>query len=323
MAKSAVPSSVDYAVEKAAAHARQQTAWAAAEAEFTAWYQDLGTRAERHTDGHAGVHRNRILTTTPKCFCGKATVALGLCQNHYSVFWDRRTGKFKGLRNRTALCHPDRPHHAYGLCMPCYNRLPQVRAAIKLNKLKRAVLGAKIVKVKKKAWLCRHTNRQHLSRGLCKSCYQMAWKKGALPPRLPAIRHNPAKPLCMHKDRPVRARGLCSTCHSIWYKRQKNPAPSKTFRQPGMPLKCGHDAPHYGNDLCERCFNAWRYRRRDKNRKRQPLVFDVVWPRVPRIPICGHPDKLHHAKGCCANCYKRGVYKTPEFAKMLVEQTIA
>jgi hypothetical protein len=301
---------MSYAEEKAAAEARKQARWAEAEAEFTAWYQDVGTRAEKTTKGNAGANYGKVITTLPKCWCGKATTALGMCINHYVHWYRQKTGRIgngKHLRNQAALCHPDRTHHGKGLCKPCYTDLPETKARIKATKLVRDYLDSPVWRGKgrRKAWLCPHTDRWHKGRGVCNACYLAAWKKDALPSKPPRPRR------CkFHHDRTPYARGMCRSCYFLWLRRRKDVKAgirTRTLRLPGMPLKCGHDRPHYCRDLCRDCyFKSLTQRRRVAPRDRKH--------RKAGLPnLCGHPERKHYAHGCCGSCYKKKAWKRPGF----------
>ena len=306
--------------------AAKVAAMAAAEIEFNAWYQDVGTRAEKSTKGHAGANYGKVIATLPKCFCGKATRAFGLCWEHYSQFWDRRANKLTGRRWQKAHCHPDRAHHAYGFCRECYGKLPPIRSAARLSEIRRIVLEAPKFHARRHAWLCKHADRPHYGRGLCKSCWVMAHRKGILDQFAPPLAAVPKTPLCRHKDRPVHARGLCASCYAT-FRWRKNHVAVKHFRQrngrcqdPGLPLKCGHnDRPHFAYDLCKQCFDAWRRQCKHAGRKiRVRSVYIVHEHKMPRTPICGHADRPHAAKGCCRSCYRKGFHKTPAFARLVL-----
>lgn len=117
-----------YALEVARREARRQQAMADAARDLAAWYRDVGKRAERTTNGHAGANYGKVIDTAPLCWCGKATTARGLCENHYSQRWKREHGRISGKRNQKALCHPGAKHHANGLCRKCYEATPEARA---------------------------------------------------------------------------------------------------------------------------------------------------------------------------------------------------
>ena len=223
-----------YQEEKRLAAERKREAWAEAEAEFAAWYQDVGTRAERH--GHAGANRDKVITTLPKCFCGKATAALGLCENHYSQFWERQHGKFKGSRNQTALCHPERKHHGRGLCRQCYEKLPRSKARQMVKKRRNRIKKklAQLLQTKKPgciitatdahgrivasvnnrrlAWQCKHADKPNYGHGMCRACWRVAWRLKRGETKNPRVK---MPRICGHEKHPTLpdVRGLCGRCY--------------------------------------------------------------------------------------------------------------
>ena len=59
-----------------------------------------------------------------------------------------------------------------------------------------------------------HPERQHYSRGLCKSCHQTAWENGTLEEHPRRLRKLAAPAItCDHNERPKIANGLCSACY--------------------------------------------------------------------------------------------------------------
>lgn len=287
---------------------------AEADALYTAWYQDVGTRVELKTRGEAGIHFGRVMTFLPRCWCGKASKALGMCTTHYSQWFRRITGVYNGRRNQIALCHPDRPHHGLGLCRECHDNLPITKARQRLSNRRSDFLTAPQRHVPLDglpATLCGHHDRKMYGRGLCNACYQKAQREGRLH-LYPKVR-KPKKHCRFHKDRPVVARGLCKPCYQTWWYRHAGKRKGvKRFRRQGdTTVVCGHDGPHDSHDLCRRCTAKARYKRW---RKDHPLT---------RLPpglgvLCGHFDRKLHGKGCCRACYNKKVWQQPEYAARLM-----
>lgn len=326
MASSAVDTVTDplalARAERAKRAAAKAEVMAAADMAYTAWYQDLGTRAEAATQGHAGVHRLKVLATAPKCWCGKATCALGMCENHYSQWWRAVHGQRAVARNQRSLCHPDRSHHAWGLCRKCYECTPIVRRQKRVAKVRARYLSPSRHPTQRwnpgglLASACQHTNKRAKARGLCAACYKHHHDRGTVQ-QFPRVR-SPDRRYCRsHPDRPVHARGMCQLCYLAWWKKRKvtKQGRQQRFRLPGMPLACGHDdQPHAARDLCIRCYHRWYNagpRRVRRNRTRMP--------RGAKIILCGHPERPYYARCCCGPCYTRKVFHDPLFIRRFVE----
>jgi hypothetical protein len=272
--------SSSYATEKAASLARRATTWAEAEREFDAWYKNVGTRAELTTNGHAGVQRGVTLTTSAKCWCGKATVALGMCINHYTQWWKRKHHVVIGYRGQPSICHPDRPNRGMGLCQSCYSREHQAdtkfrqavrRVTTDLVKLPRF----RLPQGQTNAFDCPHPERPHHALGKCRSCYITHWKKhGRTRKKLHKLAWR-----CPHPDRKHHCFGLCYIC----YHRRRNIETGRTkgtrvrTRTHGIPLRCGHpDGRGSARGLCKKCYQRWLYRRKVRQERRKRIRATVA-----------------------------------------------
>ena len=272
----------ELAAAKARAAARKQEVWAEAEAAYDAWYKDLGARAWKNTKGHPGANYGVQLQTSPRCYCGKETAALGLCNNHYSQFWRKKMGPTRGRRNMTPVCHPDRPYYRKGLCKECFR--PEAARRAKFDKLRRAEKDyllslPKLPRATKKnkaryAWKCEHTDRRHHGWGLCVQCNKKRWRYAQNPNINPhALERGITYTICGHvpgprkRDKPIK--GWCRKCYDQQYNK------------------------------------AW-WRRKIGRRKHKRL------PHHPEV-WCAHPWRPHRAKHCCGSCHTLGKWKAPGF----------
>lgn len=105
-------------------------------------------------------------------------------------------------------CHPDRPHHAKGMCEQCYMRAYDAARRDRRNAARRAANRA-TPKVRRRPGLparipdC-HPDRKHCGRGLCGPCYQQARRAGTFVVGMATC----------HPDRPELARGFCHQCYA-------------------------------------------------------------------------------------------------------------
>lgn len=298
-----------YAIEKkrrasGSSGERERNAWADAERQFEAWYQNLGTRVDLVTGGYAGIHRERTLATRPKCFCGKATKAVGLCVDHYHALWKRYARRLRGVkrdRDQRAICHPGRPHHAKGLCKRCsqtaYRHSALGRARRRLERIARKT-GKPTSSGRRLAWRCPHRSRLNHARGLCAACYNGRLAKGqgfaALPKTRRGVRR---RVVCGHPGRKHKSRGMCDPCYQAWKRRASGRAGRQSYHAKGLPLKCGHPAntKPSKDGAVRRHLDGWCLRCARKRRAR---------PEIRRRAAC-HPGKPHNDNGLCGACSSR------------------
>jgi hypothetical protein len=160
------------------------------------------------------------------------------CDEPFVVKFPSRSGKTcseacrRKLRRRVAEkvrkadCHPDRKHHAKGLCRPCYKTARS-----------RAEYVPKARRQPRKPE-CGH-DRPHKGRGLCDRCYDK--------------RHVSSRSARCHPDRPHHAKGLCEPC----YRGQQNRARDRRLAAGGH-----HTEEEWRRLLalytgCPRCRRPW------------------------------------------------------------------
>lgn len=275
---------IDYAAEKAASEARRKARLAEADAAYTEWYQDVEGRL-REFDVLIPKQMARKITTKPRCWCEKATFAIGLCRQHYFEWW-HATKRNRVKRNHAALCHPDRPHHGRGLCEKCYDAEPDVRlaarSAVAAHRSRTRLTSAprSTGRRLRKAWRCPHTDRRHYARGLCKNCWVTAQRH----------RSGRAKPRVQYKQ--------------------------------GVPLKCGHPydpKTRPCDGWCRKCYDKRRWL---AGETKQGVGTHYVHPEGAPL-LCEHSDRPHWAKGCCRPCYRKGVWREPTFMRKIQEAIVA
>jgi len=176
---------------------------------------------------------------------------------------------------RVPDCHPDRPHKANGMCLPCWRKLHP--------KKERAPQPVQYA-------TC-HPDRKHAARGLCSACYQAAWKKGVEPTK----RNGPVAriPTC-HPDRKHRGKGLCAACLQA-ERRAKQPKKERT-KKPPRYATCHPDQLHAARGLCDNCYRSVRRKERAALRPKKEV-------QPPKMAKC-HPDRVNRAHGLCESCYQ-------------------
>lgn len=220
-------------------HARDSASPAGRTTSFSsnASYQQLLTEARIEFDAwwiecvRAAIHKRPHCQITARCHCGKRVKGLGLCANHLSQEYRRRTGKISGkhVRDRRPSCHPDharRKHKAFGLCAECYEstRVIENRSASAASKYRRRFADATRVTVRSRsprnAWKCKHPDRPHKARGLCRTCYSV-WQATIGSGRRPRmVRYSTGIPLkCGCAYAGYANRGMCRKHYSRWWRR--------------------------------------------------------------------------------------------------------
>lgn len=283
---------INLQAEKEASAARKAARMAEADEVFQEWYRNVESRVREVSGGEIFSTLVKRIETNARCWCGAATLALGLCKRHYEQWWNGIHKHRNLLDNQIRLTEEER-------------KLADRSGMAAWRWKHRFETGVGLMLGRKNAWLCEHTDRVHKALGLCRTCYSRVQRGTMEAPPITSVPRLAWK--CKHKDRPHAGYGLCNQCNTTRWRHATGRQKPRTDYHKGVPLKCGHpyDPKTRACDgVCRKCYDKRRTIRKRKGA--------YVHPKGSPL-LCGCTGVPHNSKGCCRQCYRKGVWKTPEF----------
>ena len=210
---------------------------------------------------------------------------------------------------RPATCHNDKPHYSLGLCIRCYARQRRDR--------QRGHVARKRSKFEVKTEC--HPDRPHFARNLCRACYMAKYKRswrrglefGESEPQTLSERFwskvNKTRPSsCWLWTGPTDA-GRSKEYGRIKVEGRKIPVHRLAWVLTHGEIPSGLIIRHTCDET--KCCNPTHLRLSTQQENIQDMYSKGRGKRKAPAPC--HPERLHYAKGLCAQCYEKQRERTP------------